>query len=392
MNLEQLRAFLAELDGKMRAMLDGNPDGLGEAQSKEYDDLEKQFDDTRSKIDAAQTRADNQAKRQNYLNTNQRAPMVGGVAHVDAGEDKVDGYRDAFWAMQSRKTLNAEQTRALNSGTAGEGGHLIPEVFQTNIIATLTEKSYMRPIATVSMSTSTENIPVEGDDGVNSWIDETGTYAESDPTISQVVMKAFKTGRIIKATDELLQDSFTSIEAYISLKFAKSTIAAEELAFVLGNGIGKPTGFLITAIVGKLTASPTSITADEIIDLWGSVDEDYAANAVWKMNRNTLVRLMKLKDSNGDYLINKGLNGAPATLLGRPIVINKHMPDIAAGAKPISFGDMSYYFIKDRKVMTMKRLDEKYADTGHIGFRIDKRVDGKLVLPEAVKVLQMAAV
>jgi HK97 family phage major capsid protein len=227
---------------------------------------------------------------------------------------------------------------------------------------------------------------------VDPWkIDEEGEYAESDPTIAQVKMAAWKTGRIIKVTDEQLNDSFTSIENYVSMKFAKSTTKAEEAAFVTGNGTKKPTGFLVTAEVGKTTASTTSITADELIDTWGSLDEDYAANAVWKMNRNTLVAIMKLKDSNGDYLVNKGLNGAPATLLGRPIVINKHMPAIAASAKPISFGDMSYYFIKDRTSMNMKRLEEAYAKTGHIGFRIDKRVDGKLVLPEAVKVLQMAA-
>lgn len=392
MLIEQLRQRMNKANAAMRAMLDSNPDGLNEEQSAQYDDLEKEFDEARTQLEKAVERDAKSKERETFMGQAQRSPIFGGVDHQDESEGKEDNYRDAFWAVQTRKPLNDSQTRALNSGVAAEGGFLVPESFQTEIITKLTEKSYMRGLATVSMSSSTDNIPVEGDDGVNSWIDENGAYAESDPTIGQAKMAAWKTGRIIKVTDELLNDSFTSIEGYLSMKFAKSTTKAEELAFVSGDGVKKPTGFLVTAQVGKTAASGTAITADEIIDLWGSLDEDYAANAVWKMNRNTLVKIMKLKDSNGDYLINKGLNGAPSTLLGRPIVVNKHMPDIGLSAKPISFGDMSYYFIKDRTVMNMKRLEEAYAKTGHIGFRIDKRVDGKLVLPEAVKVLQMAAV
>lgn len=393
MNLAELRAYLAELDGKMRAMLDANPNGLSEAQKKDYDDLDKRFDETQVQITDAVYRAEKAEKRQVFLQSEQRAPLVGGspAGTQSSTNDKAETYRAAFWTAQSRKPLDEAQTRALNEGTADKGGYLVPETFATTIISKLGEKSPMRALATVSVSSSTENIPVEGDDGANGWIDEAGVYPESDPTIGQVIMKAYKTGRIIKVTEELLQDSFSSIEAYIAMKFTKSTTKAEEVAFVIGDGVGKPTGFLVDAEIGKTAASATAFTADEIIDLWGSLDEDYAADATWKMNRNTLVKLMKLKDSNGDYLVTKGLNGAPSTLLGRPIVLNKNMPDIAANAKPISFGDMSYYFIKDRKSMSMKRMDELYATTGHIGFRIDKRVDGKLVLPEAVKVLKMAA-
>lgn len=394
MKLAELRALLATLDGQMRSMLDANPNGLSEAQAKEYDELDKRFDEVQTQIDAAVIRAEKAEKRQAYMGAEQRAPLVGAnpAGTQPAGDEKNETYRSAFWKGQSRKPLNEAETRALNEGTADKGGYLVPTTFAETIITKLGEKSPMRALATVSISTSTENIPVEGDDGANGWIDETGAYPESDPTIGQVIMKAYKTGRIIKVTEELLQDSFSSIEAYIAMKFTKSTTKAEEAAFVSGDGVGKPTGFLVTAQIGKTAASATAFTADEIIDLWGSLDEDYAADATWKMNRNTLVKLMKLKDSNGDYLVNKGLNGAPSTLLARPIVLNKNMPDIAANATPISFGDMSYYFIKDRKSMSMKRMDELYATTGHVGFRIDKRVDGKLVLPEAVKVLKMAAV
>ena len=392
MNAQQLRELLAQHDTAMRALLDANPEGLDDAQSQKYDDLEKAYDDTRAKLDQAVARDAKAQEREKFLATAQRAPLVAGIKNQDEqGDDKNDNYRNAFWTAQKREPLSSTQVRALSVGEAEKGGYLVPEEFQTTIINLLTEKSYMRPLATVSSSSSTSNIPVEGADIACGRLDEGEAYPVGDVGISRVIMKAWKMGVTIKVTRELLQDSFTSIEAYISMKFSKSVIKAEEKAIVLGDGIKGAKGFLLDAQLGKTSASTSAITSDEIIDLWGSLDEDYAANAVWKMNRNTLVMLMKLKDAQGDYLVNKGLGGAPSTLLGRPIVVNKYMPNVSASSKPISFGDMSYYFIKDRKMMNMLRLDELYAATGHVGFQIDKRVDGKLVLPEAVKVLQMAA-
>ena len=391
--LEKLRAKLAQLQGRMTTMLNENPDGLDDALSAEYDQLEADFDATRADIEQEEKRVEKQREREVFMAQPQRAALVETSVALqgEVVDDDKESYRASFWAAQTRQPLTDAQTRALSTGTGDKGGYLVPEEFQTTIVEKLAEKSYIRNLATVSMSSSTTNIPVEGVDGANGWIDENGAYPESDPTLSQIVMKAYKTGRIIKVSEELLADSFTSIEAYIAGKFVKSTIKAEEEAFVVGDGVGKPTGFLLDATLGKTAAANNAITADEIIDLWGSLDEDYAGEAHWMMNRNTLVALMKLKDGNGDYLVNKGLNGAPSTLLGRPIVINKNMPDIGSETKPIAFGDFSYYFIKDRKVMEMKRLDEKYADYGQVGFRIDKRVDGKLVVDEAINYLQMAS-
>ena len=387
--LEKLRAHLASLQSRMTTMLNENPEGLDETLSADYDTLEADFDATRADIEKTEKRMKKDGERATFLAQTQRAPLVEGVVVADKEEDGAS-YRSAFWAAQMRQPLTDVQTRTLNSGVGSEGGYLVPEEFQTTIVEKLTEKSYIRTLATVSLSAATTNIPVEGIDGANGWIDEGGTYPVSDPSISQVIMKAHKTGRIILATDEMLRDGFTSVENYIAMKFAKSTTKAEEAAFVSGDGVGKPTGFLVDATLGTTAASNAAITSDEIINLWGSLDEDYAANGTFMMNRNTVLALMKLKDGNGDYIINKGLAGEPKTLLGRPIAINKNMPDIGSATKPIVFGDFSYYFIKDRKVMEMKRFDEKYGDTGHVGFRIDKRVDGKLVVPEAINYLQMA--
>ncbi|MDO9304628.1 MAG: phage major capsid protein [Sulfuricurvum sp.] len=391
MNLAQLRAFLAELDGKMRSMLATNPNGLSEAQAKEYDDLDKSFDETQVQITAAVSRAEKAEKRELYLGSEQRAPLVGGNpagSQASNGNNGVD-YRSAFWKAQTKQSLSSDEVRSLNTATDAKGGYLVPETFAATIITKATELSYMRDLATVTTSSSVENIPVEGDDGANGWIDEEGTYPESDPTMGTVQLSAWKTGRIIKVTDEALQDTIPGIEGYVALKFTKSTVKAEEVAFVTGDGVKKPTGVLITADVGVTAASATGIAADEIINLMTSLDAAYDPNAYLMMNKNTRAAIRKLKDSTGQYLWVQGFSGNPDTFDGKPIRINKHMPDIAATTKPIAYGDFSYYHIKDRTVMTMKRLDEKYAETGHVGFRIDKRVDGKLVLAEAVKTLQM---
>jgi len=390
--LEKLRAKLAQLQGRMTTMLNENPDGLDDTLSSEYDQLEADFDATRADIEKEEKRVAKQQERETFMAQPQRAALVetGAITGEVVQDTNDTDYRSAFWAAQKRMPLTQQQSRALSVGVDAQGGYLVPEEFQTTIINKLTEKSYMRNLATVSVSTSTENIPIEGADVACAWLDEGEAYPVGDVGVGRVVMKAFKMGVTIKATRELLQDSFTSIEAYIAMKFSKSIIKTEEQAFVSGDGTKGARGFLLDATLGKTAAANNAITADEIIDLWGSLDEDYAGEAHWMMNRNTLVSIMKLKDGNGDYLVNKGLNGAPSTLLGRPIVINKNMPDIGSETKPIAFGDFSYYFIKDRKVMNMVRLDELYAATGHVGFQVDKRVDGKLVLPEAINYLQMA--
>ncbi|AXX89336.1 phage major capsid protein [Arcobacter suis] len=342
-----------------------------------YDAAKKEVDSLTAQIETL----DIQAKLRNQVDD------VLPSASID--KDK-EFERNAFWNMAKGKNLSIDEMKALSTTEGAKGGYLVPETFATTIILKSAEKSYIRNIANVSTSSHTENIPVEGDDGENGWIDEEGVYPESDPTLGQIQLAAWKTGRIVKVTDEALDDTVPAIENYIAMKFVKSTVKSEEKAFVDGDGVKKPTGFLLTAQIGKVAASSVAITSDDLLDLMGSLDPDYEQNAVLMMNKNTKNLLRKLKDSTGQYLWVPGFNGDPDTFDKKTIVINKFMPDVATGKKPIAYGDFSYYYIKDRKVMTLKRLDELYSTTGHVGFRIDKRVDGKLALPEAIKTLRMA--
>ena len=137
-------------------------------------------------------------------------------------------------------------------------------------------------------------------------------------------------------------------------------------------------------------ASATAITADEIIDLYYSLNAPYRKNAVWVLNDSTVKAIRKLKDANGNYLWQSSLIAdAPDTLLGRPVYTSAYMPAIETGKKVIAFGDFGYYWIADRQGRSFKRLNELYAATGQVGYIASQRVDGKLILPEAIKVLQM---
>ena len=146
------------------------------------------------------------------------------------------------------------------------------------------------------------------------------------------------------------------------------------------------------AETGITAASATAVTADELIDLYYSLKSPYRRNAVWTLNDSTVKAIRKLKDGNGQYLWQPGITaGAPDMILGRPVRTSAYMPAIAAGAKTIAFGDFSYYWIADRQGRSFKRLNELFAATGQVGFLASQRVDGKLVLPEAVKVLAQKA-
>ena len=139
-------------------------------------------------------------------------------------------------------------------------------------------------------------------------------------------------------------------------------------------------------------ASSTAVTADELMDLYYSLKSPYRKKSVWVLNDSTIKAIRKLKDSNGQYLWQPSLTaGTPDTILGRPVKTSAYMPAIAAGAKTIAFGDFSYYWIADRQGRSFKRLNELFAATGQVGFLASQRVDGKLILAEAVKVLVQKA-
>lgn len=303
-----------------------------------------------------------------------------------------DEYRQNFWDMMRSKTPMPQVVNALQIGTDSEGGYLVPDEYERILVEALEEENVFRQLAKVIRTSSGDRkIPVVATKGTASWIDEEGAYLESDDSFGQVSIGAYKVGTMIKVSEELLNDSVFDLEAYISREFARRIGAKEEEAFFTGDGSGKPLGVLAAAggaETGVTAASATAITADELIDLFYSLKAPYRRNAVWVLNDSTIKAIRKLKDNQGQYLWQPSLTtGAPDLLLGKPVRTSAYMPAIAADAKTVAFGDFSYYWIADRQGRSFKRLNELYAATGQVGFLASQRVDGKLVLPEAIKVL-----
>lgn len=305
-----------------------------------------------------------------------------------------DSYKASFWRTMRDKAVPHEVLNALQVGTDSEGGYLVPDEYERTLIESLEEENIFRRFAHIIRTSSGDRkIPIVVSKGTASWIDEEAAYPESDDAFGQASISAYKLATMIKVSDELLHDSVFDVASYIAREFARRIGAAEEEAFFTGNGTGKPTGLLHTtggAEVGVTTKSTTALTFDEVMDLFYSLRAPYRRSAVFLTNDATMKALRQLKNGNGDYIWQPSVTaGTPDTILNRPVYTSTFMPTITAGAKAMVFGDMNYYWIADREGRKFQRLNELYAPTGQVGFLASQRVDGKLILPEAVKTLQM---
>lgn len=307
-------------------------------------------------------------------------------------------YNRAFWGVMSRKNPTGEVLNYLSIGDDEDGGYLAPDEFEKRLIAGLEEENIMRPLCSkVKTASGDRRIPIVTSKGTADWVDEAGDLEAtlSDNEFGIVTLGAHKLATMIKISDELLNDSVFDMESYVSTEFARRIGAKEEEAFIIGNGDGKPTGILAAsngADVGVTAASATAITADEIIDLVYSLKAPYRKGAAFLTNDLTVKAIRKIKDGSGQYLWQPSLTaGTPDTILNHPIHTSSFVPTASANAKTIAFGDFSYYWIADRQGRAFKRLNELYAKNGLVGFLGSQRVDGKLVLSEAIKVLKQHA-
>ncbi len=400
MTVLELREKRAKAWEAAKAFLDSHRKENGVLSAEDdaaYTKMEQEITDLGKEIE----RLERQEAFDAELNRPVNKPLTGKPGGKEAdGEDKTgrasDDYRKNFWnAMRSKVPMPAV-TNALQIGTDSEGGYLVPDEYERTLVESLEEENIFRQMAKVIKTSSGDRkIPVVAGRGTASWIDEEGAFPESDDSFGQVSIGAYKLGTMIKVSEELLNDSVFDLQSYISREFARRIGAKEEEAFFTGNGTGKPLGVLAAtggAETGVTAASSTAVTADELMDLYYSLKSPYRKKSVWVLNDSTIKAVRKLKDSTGQYLWQPSLTaGAPDTILGRPVKTSAYMPAIAAGAKTIAFGDFSYYWIADRQGRSFKRLNELYAASGQVGFLASQRVDGKLILAEAVKVLAQKA-
>ena len=299
-------------------------------------------------------------------------------------------YAQAFWNSIRHKGFIDVQN-ALSVGTDSDGGYLVPEEYEKTLVDKLQEENFFRKLGTVIHTSGDRKIPVVTGHGEASWMEENGLYPDSQDTFGQQSIGAYKLGTAIRVSEELLNDSAFDVETYIANEFARRIGTKEEEAFLIGDGKSKPTGVFGSAELG-VTAGTTSITFDDVIDLYHSLRTPYRKKAAWILNDSTVKTLRKLKDNNGNYIWQPSVTvGTPDTILNRPCYSSSFAPELAAGKRPLIFGDFSYYWIADREYRSFKRLNELYAANGQIGFLASQRVDGLLMLKESVKALEVKA-
>jgi HK97 family phage major capsid protein len=393
----ELREKRAKLWESTKAFLDSrrNENGLLSAEdTATYERMEQDVVDLGKEIE----RLERQAVLDLELSKPTSSPLFN-TPNNTIGEEKKgrasDEYKKAFWNTM-RNNTTPEIRNSLKIGTDSEGGYLVPDEFEKTLVEGLLEENIFRTLATIiNTSSGDRKIPVVASKGNASWVDEEAPIPESDDSFGQISIGAFKLATIIKISEELLNDSVFNLESYIAKEFARRIGSAEEEAFLIGNGTGRPTGIFNAtggAGVGVTASTQSTIKIDEVIDLFYSLKSPYRKKATFIMNDSTVKEIRKLKDGNGQYIWQPSITaGEPDTILNRPVKTSSYVPGLAAGAKPIAFGDFSYYWIADRQGRSFQRLNELYAVTGQIGFKASQRVDGKLILPEAIKVLQMKA-
>lgn len=399
MTINELRTKRAKLWEGTKAFLEThrNENGILTAEDDAtYAKMEQEITDLGREISRMERQETLDAELSKPVNTPITSRPETSKANEKTGRAS-DAYKKAFWSnFRSKNGVTPELRNSLSEGQDTEGGYLVPDEFEHTLVTGLNSENIIRAHAhIITTSGGLHKIPIVASRGSASWIDEKGAYDESDEAFGQVQLDAHKVGTIIKVSEELLNDSAFDLESYLTSEFVRRIGDKEEEAFLTGNGTSKPTGILNATgggHVGVTAASATAITADELIDLYYSLKSSYRKNAIWVLNDSTVKAIRKLKNGEGTYLWQPAIrDGEVNTILGRPYFTSPFTPEIAAGAKTVVFGDLNYYWIGDRQGISFKRLNELYAGNGQVGFLASKRLDGKTVLPEAIKVLQQHA-
>ena len=363
-----------------------NENGVLSAEdSAAYERMEAEIDDLTKAID----RHRKAEQREKELNQPVNQPLTGKPYSGNPDEKTgraSDEYRRAM--LNALRSNFRQVSNVLQEGVDVDGGYLVPEEYDRRLIDVLDEENIMRGLATKIVTSGEHKINIAAAKPAASWIEEGAALTFGDAKFDQKILDAHKLHVAIKVTEELLYDNAFNLENYIIVQFGKALANAEEDAFLNGNGTGKPTGIFDATGGGHLLNTLTAaLKSDDMLDLVYGLKRPYRKKASFIMNDATLPVLRKLKDNNGAYIWQPAYQaGEPDRVLGYSVHTSAYAPKDA-----VSFGDYSYYNIGDRGTRSFKQLNELFAGNGMIGFVAKERVDGKLVLPEAVQVMKLKA-
>ena len=364
---------------------------LAAQKAKAAEEKAAEFDAIIAKVDAAAGRIGapgRSAAAEQKQRTNAWARAVFGAST----KGEVNLTPDEQKAIAS---VNAEY-KSLNVTTDASGGYLAPLDFVREITKGVTELSPVRSIVRVRQTASkTIQLPKRTGQFAAQWVAEQGTRSETTGLAYGLDELALpELYALIDISNQMLEDPAFDMEAEIRMEAEEQFAVAEGTAIVSGNGTGKPEGFMANASVGfTVSGDAALVTSDGLLSLFYGIKTAYARNATWAMNRTTLGTVRRLKDTTGQYLWNPGLaSGTPNTINGAPYVELPDMPNVAANAFPVAFGDFRRgYTMVDRISMEMLRDPYTQATSGNVRFIFRRRLGGKTVLPEAIRKLKIAA-
>ena len=356
---------------------------LSKEDAETYNSMEEKIKNYSKEIE----RMEAMENMENELNKPVNTPIVTRPSKVD-NEVKIgrasNEYKDAM--LTALRSNFRQVSNVLQEGVDADGGYLVPDEYDTRLIQKLEENNIVRSLATNIKTSGEHKINIASTAPAAAWIEEGDTLSFGEAAFDQKILDAHKLHVAVKVTEELLYDNAFGLENFLIDSFGKAIGNAEENAFLNGTGEGQPTGIFATTGGGTyITAKTTG--ADAIIELVYNLKRAYRKNAAFIMNDKMIATIRTYKDGNGAYMWQPSLvQGEPDRLLGYPVYTSQYAPEDS-----IAFGDFSYYNIGDRGVRSFKQLTELFAGNGMIGYVAKERVDGKLVLPEAVQILKVVA-
>ena len=357
---------------------------LSEEDAKTYAEMEKKVQAYAAEIERMEQMEAMEAEMNRPVNTPIVTKPVSDKQMPEKKGRAADAYKAAM--LDALRSGFKRVSNVLQEGVDTDGGYLVPEEYDNRLIDVLDEENIMRKLGTRITTSGEHKINIAATKPAASWIEEGGALSFGDATFEQILMDAHKLHVAIKVTEELLYDNAFGLENYIITQFGKALANAEEDAFLNGDGVGQPLGLFAASGGGQIAETLTAaIKADDIINLVYALKRPYRKNASFIMNDKNIAAIRKLKDNNGAYIWQPSAQaGEPDRLFGYPVHTSAYAPEDA-----IAFGDYKYYNIGDRGTRSFKQLTELFAGNGMIGYVAKERVDGKLILPEAVQILKL---
>ena len=291
-------------------------------------------------------------------------------------------YNQAFWNEMRGGKVNQND---LKDGHI-EGGFQLPTDNLKEFYKAIEKDNVFRRFSTVVSLTKAEGtIHASTSTGSAGIVDEGELIPENGDRFTTFMVKSYKIASLTKLQKAFILDNNFDLAKYLTTDFARRFGRAEEDLFINGDGLTKQTGIL--SVSESINAKATNtLSYDEIVELYFSIEAEYRKGAVFIMNDETALYLRTLKDDDGNYLWNSNSD----TIFGKEVIISPYMPSMESGKQPIIFGDLSFHWIIERKPLAIKVLNELYSRQGQIGFIGFERIDGKLIRPEAIKTIKMA--